>query len=149
MKKIFEVNEYNSEGLDKAIKQIEKDEIACGLICNGKIIATATGKGIKPLIELCLANANLAEEAVLADKIIGRAASFIAIHFGIKAVYGETMSKGGAELLSEHNIAVAQKILANEIRNRTNTDVCPMDKAVKGMSKADEAFQCLLEKIKH
>lgn len=147
MNAIFNVEQYNSDALDEAIELIKEDEIACALIVNGQIMATAKGRGIKPLIEMCQANVDSANGAVLADKIIGRAASFIAIHFGIKAIYGETMSKGAVKLLIEYSVETAQNTLADEIRNRANTGICPMDSAVLNITAVDEAVARLKEEI--
>ena len=147
MNGIFTNKQYDSEALNDAIALIDQNEIACALIVNGQIIATANGRGIKPLMELCNANIETAKGAVLADKIIGRAASFIAISFGIKAVYGETMSKGAVKLLTEHSVETAYGTLADEIRNRANTDICPMDKAVLEITEVNEAVSRLKEEM--
>lgn len=147
MNTIFDDRQYDSDALNEAIELIKQDEIACALILNGQIIATAKGRGIKPLMEICQSNIDAAKGAILADKIIGRAASFIAIHFGIKAVYGETMSKGAMQLLSEHSVEAAQNILADEIRNRANTGICPMDSAVLNITEVEEAVSRLNEEI--
>lgn len=147
MNTILDDKQYNSYALNEAVERIKQNEIACALIVNGQIMATAKGRGIKPLLEICQSNAEIASGAVLADKIIGRAASFIAIYFGIKAVYGETMSKGAVKLLTEHSVEVDYGTLADEIRNRANTDICPMDKAVLEITEVNEAVSRLKEEM--
>lgn len=147
MNKVFEKIEYNSDALDDAISMISHDEIACGLILRGKLISTVKGRGIRPLFELCQNNIEAAKDAVLADKIIGRAASFVAISFGMKAVFGETMSKGAVKLLAEHNIEAAYNVFTDEIRNRANTGICPMDSAILNVTDVDEAIMRLKEEI--
>lgn len=123
------------------ISRIEAGD-SCVLAKGGVIIARNKGRGIKPLLDF-LDNGKL-EGAIVADKIIGRAAAAICIVGGAKEVYAGVLGEGAKELLEKHNIKVTYKELTKEIINRNKTGICPMELKVQGM---DEPW-AMVKKLK-
>ena len=57
------------------------------------------------------------------------------------------MSESGKQVLEQYGIGAFCDTLTGEIRNRDNTDICPMEKAVSCAGSPDEALECISAKI--
>lgn len=108
-------------------------------------VFTDEGRGIARLAAVAESGARY---EVAADTIVGRAAALLYLLLGVKAVYAETCSKGALKILREKNIVVEYSCLAETIRNRTNTGLCPMEQAVEGIDDEHEALKAVLLKLR-
>ena len=104
-------------------------------------------KGIKPLMTQLRSNKAAFKEAAIADKVIGKAAAWMAVLGGAKAVYGKTMSEGAVEILEHAGISYDYRHLVPFIVNRTKDGKCPLEEAVWDVSDADTAYKKLEERI--
>lgn len=114
--------------INKAKEFIKNGMHSCILIKDNKIIQSVNGRGIKPLLNLYVNNRADLEESFLMDKVIGKAAAMIAIDASVNYVYGYVMSKNAAEELEKNNIKFEYEILIDNILNRDETDLCPIEK---------------------
>ena len=124
--------------------EIAKENLHGHSIClcrNGEYF-TDDGRGISPMMKFIAENRDLAGYSV-ADVIVGKAAAMLFVKAGISEVYGETMSRTGAEFLKMHNIPFSYGTMTEKIINRVGTDICPMEKTVADISDAREAYAAL------
>jgi len=101
-------------------------------------------RGVLPLLELYESGKDFSEYQAV-DKVIGKAAAFMYILLRIRSVYGVTVSKSAVALLEKHGIDIEYEILADRIKNRTNTGFCPMESAVMDVVEEDEAYRVIKE----
>lgn len=128
--------------------ELAKENLHGHSIClckNGDII-TDDGRGISPMMKFIAENRDLAGYSV-ADVIVGKAAAMLFVKAGITEVYGETMSRSGAEFLELHNIPYSYGTLTEKIINRQGTDICPMEKTVADINDIDEAYDALRNRL--
>ena len=111
-------------------------------LCRNGEYFTDDGRGISPMMKFIAENRDLAGYSV-ADVIVGKAAAVLFVKAGITEVYGETMSRAGAEFLKTHNIPFSYGTMTEKIINRAGTDICPMEKTVADISDAREAYAAL------
>lgn len=121
-------------------------DTTCVVIKNNEI-KISTERGIKPLIVLLEEDKDALRESLIADKIIGRAAAFLAIYGGAAEVYGEVMTNEAMALLEKCGIKASRKIEAEHIINRRGDGICPMEAATAEVSEADMAYKILREKV--
>ncbi|MEG1834518.1 MAG: DUF1893 domain-containing protein [Oscillospiraceae bacterium] len=120
-------------------------DITCAIkLKNGKTLLSSE-KGIKPLM-IWISEKEPLENARIADKVIGRAAAFLAVFAGIKSVYTDLISEPAREVFLKYNIDFYAKKTVSNIINRMGTDICPMEKAVLNIDDAQNAFKILKEK---
>ena len=122
---------------ERAIELLQRGEYSC-VFCDRDRVLTDRRRGIAPILERIEAGENLSGMAV-ADKIIGKAAAMLLVCGGVESVYGEVMSERAEALLKEAGVTVSCGTLVKAIRNRTNTDICPMEKAVAKLETPIEA----------
>ncbi len=134
-------------GYEQAIELIKKDDASAVVVKDNQIVAQAHGKGIKPLLDLRDNWPQELKDGSLIDKVIGRAAAFIAIDGKVRTVYGELMSEDALELLQENHIPATYGKLVPEILNRAKDDLCPMEQTVKEAQTPPEAVELLRKKL--
>ncbi len=125
---------------------INAGQATCVVIKDGKIITTANGSGIRPVLEMY--DRGQLSGAILVDKVIGRATAIIAYAGGAVGCYGITVSKGAYDFLSGKGVPTEYKSLPDHIINRTGTDICPMEKAVIGIDDTEAAIAAVRETLK-
>ena len=90
----------------------------CILIKNDTIYGQERGHGVSPLLVMYDEHREAMSDAVLVDKVIGRAAAAIAICGKVKHVHGELMSEDAIEFLNKNGITTSYTILVHRILNR-------------------------------
>ena len=133
------------EGLDRqhVVVPVTADEVlgemknllaegAAIVVARGGVIADrAEGRGVKPIIGLYEKGA--LKDALVADRIIGRAAAAFCVAGGAKEVYGETMGEDAKTYLESRGVKASAGKLVPRILNRDKSGPCPMEKAVEGL----------------
>lgn len=116
----------------------------------GGQLYTATERGIRPLMHWL--ESGILHGAVLADKVIGKAAAFLLEKGGAKAIYADVISIPAAEVLERAEIEYGFKKKVPYIQNRTGDGICPMENAVLSTENADEAYlklQAILHQLQN
>lgn len=137
---------YTKELLEKA-RRIYLSGNHNLVICKGEDVFSSDQRGIAPLVALIDENRDLSGAAA-ADKIVGRAAALLYVLMGVSAVYGENMSRGGAEVLQANGIHCSYTNICDMIINRSGDGMCPMEETVSSTSSPKEALALIKAKIK-
>lgn len=118
---------------------IEKD-YTCVIVKNEEIILTSYERGAKPILKAVDEHGDNLVDAVIADKVIGKAAAFLAARGGIKEIYTHVLSERGKEVLEEYGITYHYKRLVPSVLNRNKSDLCPLEKLTSNMSSPEQAL---------
>lgn len=132
--------------IEKAKSLLEYGEYTCVLCLDDKIY-TSTEQGVKPLLAWIDSSTDMKGFAA-ADKVVGKAAAFLYVILGVKAVYAGVISEPAKKVLTENGIDVEYGTLTDAIRNRAGTGFCPMETAVKGISEPYAALEAVRQKLR-
>ena len=132
------------ENLEIAKTTLLENDYSIVLVKENEIVNTSRKNGLLPILDLYNNDKSILESAIVADKVIGKAAALILKEANIKELYAELISENAIELLDKTNIKYKYNIKVREIRNRDNTAICPMEELALESNNADE----LIEKIK-
>jgi len=97
-------------------------------------------KGIKPILLWLREDKNSLKNAIVADRIIGRAAAMLMVYAGIKEVYGILISDHALTYFQQFETPVYYKEKVPYILNRTKTSMCPMEKRSLFLETPKSAF---------
>jgi hypothetical protein len=134
--------------LKQAKTMIHNGEAECVVLQNDKIVAIEKGRGISPLLKIYDEKGDLIQNAIIVDKVIGRAAAFITIKGGAAAVHGKIMSEEAQTLLREHGIKTSYDLLVPRILNNKRDGLCPLEDSVKNITSPYEALPAMRQRIK-
>jgi len=133
--------------LEQAKKILLDNDFTCVVIDDNEM-RTSTFSGIRPLIQFLEVSEDAFKDASIADRCIGRAAAFLMLHGGVKEIYAKMISDHALVLLEEQGVPVEYDVKVPYIINRTQDDMCPMEKTCLLISDPKEAYIALKAKLK-
>ncbi len=98
-----------------------------GVLKNGDKLLTFTRPGVADLYDIYMSTPEVLKGAMLADKVIGKAAASVAIAGGVSRIYALLISQHAVNLLAKYNIHFEYEKLVPYIQNRTKDGLCPME----------------------
>ncbi len=131
--------------LEQAKTLLEENNYTCVLCKDGQIY-TSTERGVKPLIAFAESGQDFRDFSA-ADRIVGKAAAMIYVLLGVQTVFAEVMNEDGIYTLARHGITPLCNTSVKEIRNRTNTGMCPMEEAVKEIADPQEGLYTVKRRL--
>jgi len=133
--------------LEKAKSILKSNEEYTFVACKEEIIYTSGYHGVRPLIELIDSKTDIKGFSA-ADKVVGKGAALLFILAGVKEVHSLVMSELALETFKAYGIPCYYDTLVEYVINRTGTDMCPIEKAVKEVNHLEEAYPIIKETIK-
>ena len=88
-------------------------------------------KRVIDIVSILKENETELNDAIVADKIIGKVAASLLIKGKIKALYAKTLSKYGREVLDENGIYYEYDEETEYVINNDKTGMCPMENKFK------------------
>lgn len=114
----------------------------CSLVVkNHGIVTTYSKPGVRDLEHLLDHEPEVLQGAVIADKVIGKAAAAMAVVGGVKALYAEVMSKKAIPFLEEAGIAYTYGTLVDTIKEEG--DRCQLEKITAPATTPEETVALL------
>ena len=109
-------------------------------------IYTSQLKGIAPLINPMKENQLFFKDAIVVDRVIGKAAAMLLALSQVQYIYAYVLSRKAREILDAYKIDYDYEKIADYIVNRDHTGMCPMEKTVYDMTDLNEALAALIQK---
>ena len=133
----------------EAIALIRGNQAECVIVRDGVLAVVERGRGVSPLLNIYdnPESRKRMEGGTVVDKVIGRAAAFIAINGGAVHVHGEVMSEDAEELLKRHGITTSATLMVPKILNRNRDGLCPLEQSVLGLEAPEEALAALRRRV--
>lgn len=137
----------------QAVREQAKQLIAEGkasfvVIRQNEIVYQDLGNGIRPIMKVMENNREILFDAVIVDKIVGKAAAMLLTLGGASDIYGELMSKSAEEYLTVQGKKISYGRCIQVISNRTGDGICPMERAVAEIDDPVEGYEKLKETVK-
>ncbi|MBQ7191540.1 MAG: DUF1893 domain-containing protein [Paludibacteraceae bacterium] len=113
------------------------------LVRNHGITTEHSSRGVQDLLQLLQTEPQRLKGAVVADKMIGKAAAALMAAGGVKEVYTNLICTPAKQLLEEEHIPVFAKEEVPQILNRDRSGQCPIDAQLNQINTVDECVQIL------
>lgn len=117
---------------------LDKEDYTLVVVKDEKVIYKSKEKGIIPMYTLSMKMKDVAYNASIADKIIGKGAALLYNHLNIKEVYGNLISTTSIKVLDEGKINYTYDKLCENIMNRDYSDYCPIEKLSMDIENGEE-----------
>jgi hypothetical protein len=117
----------------------------CSLVVKSKAgeVTTYNKKGVRDLVWLLDHDAERLRGAVIADKVIGKAAAGLIVQGGVVEAYADVMSRLALPLLDEASIAYRYGQLVDHIVIPEGDTRCPLERIVAPAQNAAEVESLL------
>lgn len=133
------------ECLERARAHLVKNGLTLTVI-QGERVIESRERGVKPLLALLDSGEDLAG-AVAADKVVGKAAAFLYVLLGVRALHAGVISRPAVRVLSEGGVSLFYDSVVEEIRNRAGNGACPMESTVIDIDSAEVALAAIRQKL--
>lgn len=127
-----------SEDLEKAKRLLAQTGGTC-VLCRDDVVYESSARGIQPLLDWLDEGADT-WACSAADKVVGKAAAHLYCLLGVRRVHGNVMSLAAVKLLRRNSVEAYWDTLAETIRNRAGTGLCPMEQATLDIDEPEEAL---------
>lgn len=131
----------------KAKNLLENNSYTC-VVIKGDTFISSNLKGIMPLMNWISEDSEILKDSYVADKAIGKAAALLMVYSNVKEVYAGIISEHALDCFKKYNISISYNKKVPYILNRTQSDMCPMEKACLETSDPKEAYKILKNKLK-
>lgn len=121
-----------------AKKIFNEEDFSLVIIKDEKVLLKSNERGIKPIYDIIKVDYSEYIGSSAADKVVGRGAAIVYDMLKIKNLYAELISESALEFLNDTDIVVEYDKKVENIRNRDNTDLCPMEKLSKGIINGED-----------
>jgi len=111
-----------------AIEKLKNSSYSLVVVKNNKIQYKSKEESVGSIVDLMDNRADLLKKAVVADKIIGRAVAMICDYASVSFCYGLILSQGAVDHFNKVGLPYQAEKVVKTIRNRDDTDLCPMEK---------------------
>ena len=128
------------------IKKILLDKNASLVVCykNGEIKEYYQDR-IKDIQEILKVDKNALQDAIVADKVIGKVAGSILTVAGVKEIYADIISSYAIPVLEENNIKFEYREKVQFIINQDKTGMCPMENKYKDEKDINKIYKEMLQ----
>ena len=113
------------------------------VVLNNDSLSSYTGRGVSDLLELLREEPFRLEGAIVADKMVGRAAATLMVKGGVKAVFTNLISTPGKELLEREGVRVFADEEVPQILNRDRSGMCPLEASISDAESVEECVERL------
>ena len=106
-------------------------------------VYTSNDRGVAPLMKLLKENKYQLKEALVADKVIGKAAALLMVYANIKEVYTPTISIPALYVFNNYGIKIHYDKKVERIINRRGDGLCPMETLCLNIENPEEAYAAI------
>ncbi len=125
----------------EAKRILEKENASLVLIRNGQDPHVDFRTGLLPLWQ-AFRQENW-KGGVLADRVIGRGAAFLAVGMELSSVYSPLMSRGAIQVLEDKGLDFYFDREVERIKDRSGKGLCPMEALLNGVNQPEKALDRL------
>lgn len=130
----------------KLIKLLHEGGYSCILLQEDKTY-TFTQRGVADLYDLLQQDTSLLHNALIADKVVGKAAAALMVLGGVSRIYADVISTPALKLLKDANIYTEFGQSVPFIENRDKTGWCPLETASYKAETVEEIYSIIQDFI--
>lgn len=119
------------------------------LVFNHDSLTTHANRGVQDLLQLISEQPERLNGAVVADKIIGKAAAAIMATGGVREVHTNIICTPARELFEKEGILVFATEEVPMILNRDRSSMCPIDTQIADIESIEECVAILQARLAH
>lgn len=126
------------KGIELAKEVLVQEVAALVVVRDQEVLYVRHGGGLRPLFDLVQEVGQDLAGSVIADKLTGQTAARLYQEVGIVEVFAYTMSAKARDILDQAGIKYQTDRIVDKIMNRTQDDLCPMEKIAEGSTSNQE-----------
>ncbi len=99
---------------------------------------------IKDIQDILKGNKTALQDAIVADKVIGKVAASVLVVAGVKEIYADLISSYAIDVLEKNNVRYEYREKVDYIINQAKTGMCPMESKYKDENDINKIYSEML-----
>lgn len=128
--------------IEQLTETLHAGQYSC-VIAHGTEIRTFRQRGVADLYDLLQYDAPFLQGAIVADKVVGKAAAALMILGNVRLLHADVISQPALQLLQAAGLKTQAGKVVPFIENRAKDGWCPLEKASYSLQSVDEIFQVI------
>lgn len=128
-----------------AVDELNNTDYSLIIVKNNNVQYRSKEESVSSIVSLMDNEPDLLKDSIVADKIIGRAVAMVCDHASVKYCYGSIISEGAVDIFNRNNLPFNFNQKVKAIRNRDNTDLCPIEKLTQNTNDSREGIKKIKE----
>lgn len=137
------MDEATYKAVNRARISLTHGEKTFVIVGENKLLHYSDEHRVKPLLDLIENNPSMLEEAIVGDRIVGRAAALLCAYSKVKAVFAISISDEAIELLEAHNILATWQDTVPYIVEKDLSSRYKLDVYLKDIEDPEQAVQMM------
>lgn len=133
--------------IERAVALLRSSDYTIAILTSSGEAITSRERGVATLMRLLAERAEVLRGAVVADKVVGRAAAALFVVGGCRRLHTTVLSRAGEDMLRGSAVEYSYDTLTEAIINRRGDGLCPMEQATAVAETAAEAYAILKSKL--
>ena len=133
--------------IERAVDLLRSSDYTLAILTSSGEAITSRERGVATLMRLLDEQPALLRGAVVADKVVGRAAAALFVVGGCRRLHTTVLSRAGEDMLRGSAVEYSYDTLTEAIINRRGDGLCPMEQATAVAETAAEAYAILKSKL--
>ncbi|MGN1399013.1 MAG: DUF1893 domain-containing protein [Erysipelotrichaceae bacterium] len=132
------------EKIDELVKILNENKYSCVGYDKG-ILVSSHKKGVAPLLDFYHAGHF---QMICCDKVVGKAAAIMHIMLKTEYLHCQIISSKAIEILDKYQMKYSYDQKVDYILNRTQSDMCPLEKATYDCTDCQKGYSIIIETLK-
>ncbi|MBO5902499.1 MAG: DUF1893 domain-containing protein [Tidjanibacter sp.] len=133
--------------IERAVELLRSGDYTIAILTSSGEAVTSRERGVTTLMRLLADRPEVLRCAVVADKVVGRAAAALFVVGGCRRLHTAVLSRAGEEMLQGSAVEYTYDTLTEAIINRRGDGFCPMEMATAEAATAEAAYAILKERV--
>lgn len=128
--------------LSELVAILHKEKGSCVIFSEGEI-TVCRDRGVKDLFRIVTEMPEILNDAMVADKVVGKGAAALLVLGKVREIYADVISRPALNLLKLAEIPVAYDTCVPHIINHTGNGICPVEALCMKASTAEECMSLI------
>lgn len=133
--------------IQRFVEIFHKTKLSLMVIQSNHVVYSSRKEGMHPLLDAVKSEKAYMKDALILDKVVGRAAALLLCYGKSKYVFADLMSKKAVEILEMYGVNYSCDQLTPIILNKETTDLCPFEKLVEKVFDPEEGYLLISKKV--
>jgi len=129
------------------VEVFHKTKLSLMVVQSNSVVYSSRKEGMRPLLDVVESKKACLKDALVLDKVVGRAAALLLCYGKSKYIFADLMSRKAVEVLELHGVDYSCDQLTPNILNNETTDLCPFEKLVEKIFDPEEGYQLISKKV--
>ncbi len=132
----------------KFVERFRKGKLSLMVVQGGSVVYSSRDGGLSPLIDAIDSGKDCLRDALVIDRVVGRAAALLICYGKSRHVFADLMSETALQVLNAYGLRYEYERLVPRILKEDSRSLCPFEMLVEDVSDPEEGYRLVSKKVR-